>query len=327
MAEQKRFIDTDVAGGLGDGSSLANAYATLSACEAAEQGDFDTANDTALWECYATSGTADSSVSTIDGSVTSATDYIQVEASAADRANLDGLDTAKYRKDMATANGITVSDDNVRLVGLQIDGGTSGHGIALSNSAATTKVIHIDSCLITTASSVHDGINVNMFGGTETVFIFNNVIYDTGDNGIQISDANATNIYNNTFVDCGDHGIATSAGTVTLINNLFFSNTTGDVTGTITSTYCATDVAAVSSGLDGGTGDIFEVSDPFVNFGANDFNLGSGTDPVEAGVDDPGSGLYSDDMDSTARSSTWDIGAGEFVAAAGGIVVLRRRRS
>lgn len=35
-----------------------------------------------------------------------------------------------------------------------------------------------------------------------------------------------------------------------------------------------------------------------------------------AGTDDPGSGLYSDDITQTARTSTWDIGADEYIAAA-----------
>jgi hypothetical protein len=42
---------------------------------------------------------------------------------------------------------------------------------------------------------------------------------------------------------------------------------------------------------------------------------------VGTGTDDPGAGLYSDDITGTARTSVWDIGADEYVAAAGGLSI------
>jgi len=56
-----------------------------------------------------------------------------------------------------------------------------------------------------------------------------------------------------------------------------------------------------------------ELTDP-----GTDFSLVVGSNSIGNGTDNPGSGLYSDDIIGTARTSTWDIGAFEYLAPATG---------
>ena len=81
--------------------------------------------------------------------------------------------------------------------------------------------------------------------------------------------------------------------------------------------YCASDDNDGTNNVDetGGVGDTWVDSIP--DFATNDFTL---VDKHLNGVgtDDPGSGLYSDDIAGTERSSTWDVGAFEYESVAGG---------
>ena len=57
----------------------------------------------------------------------------------------------------------------------------------------------------------------------------------------------------------------------------------------------------------------------FTDYSNGDFSVKNDSSVLYgAGTDNPGAGLYSDDIIDTARSSTWDIGAFEYVAAGGG---------
>jgi len=56
----------------------------------------------------------------------------------------------------------------------------------------------------------------------------------------------------------------------------------------------------------------------FVDAANGDFHLlSTDTGAKDYGLSDPGSGLYSDDIDGQTRSGSWDIGADEYVAAGG----------
>lgn len=56
----------------------------------------------------------------------------------------------------------------------------------------------------------------------------------------------------------------------------------------------------------------------FVNAAAGDFHLqSSDTGAKDFGISDPGSGLYSDDIDGQVRSGSWDIGFDEVVSGPG----------
>ena len=48
-----------------------------------------------------------------------------------------------------------------------------------------------------------------------------------------------------------------------------------------------------------------------------DYRLPLGSALIGVGTDDAGLGLYSDDIEGHTRTSTWDIGADEYIAAVG----------
>ena len=78
MAEVVRYVDPDVSGGLGDGTSWANAYSSLNAWEAAEQTNLVSDGDTHVVNCRASGGTADTTAVNIDGWGVDSTHYVKV---------------------------------------------------------------------------------------------------------------------------------------------------------------------------------------------------------------------------------------------------------
>ena len=121
-------------------------------------------------------------------------------------------------------------------------------------------------------------------------------------------------IYNSTFRGDGSTvlGILDVGGSTVSIINCAVFDSTDDFFGTFALIdYCSSD--------DGdGTNAVTPAdwSTVFVDYTNGDFHLKStDTDLIGAGVDDPGSGLFSDDIDGETRTSVWDIGADEYVSA------------
>ena len=84
---------------------------------------------------------------------------------------------------------------------------------------------------------------------------------------------------------------------------------------------------AADDGTESGTGSIaITAANEFVSTvgGAEDLHLKSGADCIDAGTDlgttPTGVNIDIDGRDRDAEGDTWDIGADEFVAAAGGIL-------
>jgi len=76
MAIVTRYVDTDVVGGSADGTSWANAYASLSAWEAGEGTDLVTDGDSHV--CYCRGVAADTTVVSINGFITDATHTLTI---------------------------------------------------------------------------------------------------------------------------------------------------------------------------------------------------------------------------------------------------------
>jgi len=136
--------------------------------------------------------------------------------------------------------------------------------------------------------------------------IYNNIIYGESELGIQVgAAADGTLIYNNTVYNCGDYGIRLSeyigsagAPTNTVVrNNILYGNSTNY--------------------LDEGTDTVkdhnLETDPSFVNAGAQDFHIESGSDARDAGATIV---LVADDYDDVARpeGSDYCIGAFEYLA-------------
>ena len=92
-----------------------------------------------------------------------------------------------------------------------------------------------------------------------------------------------------------------------LTKNCIVLNNTDDFSG-CTVSYCCSDDG------DGSYSQSPAAGGEFTNLQGEDYSLVSGANSINTATDDPGSGLYSDDIMGTARSSPWDIGAFEFVS-------------
>lgn len=286
--------------------------------------------------CY--SSAAPDGAATIDGSVSSATNYIKIYTPTSER-HLGVYNTSKYR--IETTNNtipLVVKDPFVRVDGLQFylqssnaanprivqfyaTGGTVGE-VANNVVYFTNNIIrgHTNS-----TQTGFEGVQIYQAGsGTSNAYVYNNLIYDivsSGDaaeTGLDVNDS-AFNfyIYNNTFVGIGARGITAGASTTkTMRNNLFSGSGTIDINGTVndTSGNNSTTRASIGYTCSPGacSGDRTSQTFTFVNSGASDWHLAS----TDAGARNYGaelSGTFTTDIDGQTRpgESVWDIGMDE----------------
>jgi hypothetical protein len=287
-------------------------YLSLNTWEAGMQKDLVTADEISIAKCRSTAGTADTTAVTIDGWTTDATRYIKIWTDPTESYRHNGKwDAGKYRLLAPEYNtAITISESNVLIDGLQIDiqfGSTQGIGMGnYSNLKLSNLIIR----------GVAGAGIAGIFSDSWTeVKIWNSVIYGfTGGRGISIDGYTANNyIYNNTVYNC-NIGIYTAAA-ILIKNNISYNNTDN---------YNGTFNAASTNNLSGPTQTDAPGSNPrngvtvtFVDEAKDDFHLASNDAGArDYGVSDPGSGLFSDDIDGQTRTGIWDIGADEYVAAA-----------
>ena len=316
MAQIIRYVDPDVVGGAGDGTTWANAYSSLNAWEAAEQTDLDTANNYMTVYCRSSSGGDDTTGFTIDGWTTSATDYIEIIGS--DFPSDGVLDTSKYILNITNDHTILINENYLRIHNLQVQstvtGSTTALGLVVLTSLSGSSDIRIDSCIIHVISSSTNTVSGVYAGNSAdiTLKVYNTVIYDVV-NGSQpehhgiIAFNGTIDVYNCTVYNCRK-GMTKAAGTFNA-KNCAVGNCNNDFVGAFaTIDYCCSDDGdgTNSQGPSGGNW-----ANEFTTPGS-DFSLLVGGNCVENGTDNPGSGLYSDDIVALARTSTWDIGAFEY---------------
>jgi hypothetical protein len=192
-------------------------------------------------------------------------------------------------------------------------------GIAAFNMNSPSNFV-IEGCLIKCVSTGTGTVRGIDLSDSDTDFdIFNTIVTDfkNGSNsshyGILIQDANSSDIFNTTVYNCY-YGIRQIGGTCTAIN-CAVGACYDDFSGTISMDYivsdddhsgdCANYWSNPTAGAD-------DWSSDFVNPGTDFDLLATATDIIGHGLDDPGSGLYSDDITGFSRTSTWDIGAFEY---------------
>ncbi len=266
---------------------------------------------------------ADTSAVVIDGWTTDANHYIKIYTTP--EARHDGKwNTNKYRLETNNVDCITNYENYVRIDGLQIKLTTSTEQYAVWMRPGGTSEIRISNNIIrgvVSGGNYVTGINFwNSASGTVGK-IWNNIIYGFKGNSTRVGicdwEADATlYIYNNTISDCYN-GIYRYAGTLTAINNVVFNNV-DDFKGTFsTCDHNASDDGDGTNAVDisPGANESDDWNDAFVDYANGDFHI-KNTNSVlyNAGTNDPGSGLFSDDIDGDTRDSSWDIGADEYVA-------------
>ncbi len=289
----------------------------------------------AVAKCRSTSSTADITKFTIDGWTTSADSYIKIYTDPAESYRHDGTyNTAKYRMEAASGadfDGVIIIRENyVRIEGLQFQLTNSGGNLSTSaiymvDQTSPSDILiknNIMKGVISAANSEGRGIYGNDADITAT--ITNNIIYDfvnsaTANNaGIGTALGGTYNIYNNTLVD-NFEGIDVDAGTVVAKNNLVTGS--GDANAYIGTFAVGTNYNATNGTDAVGQGANNRISQTFtfLNEGSDNFHLAAGdTGAKNQGTDL--SGDFTDDIDSTTRSGTWDIGADDDPPVSGPVI-------
>src|SRR6185369_12827289 len=177
-------------------------YASLNAAEAGEQNNLVSLNRQLNIECYAMS---DTSAVVVNGSTTDATRFINIYTPDSER-HTGKWDTAKYRLEPTDAVALTVSDDHVRVDGLQVQVLTpSVARLAVTWSAlGTGSAVYLANTIVvgdnTTNSS---GIYQAAVNGT--LYMWNCLVYNckASLSGIRILDSVAAYAYNCTSYNNG----------------------------------------------------------------------------------------------------------------------------
>ncbi len=293
----------------------------------------DIASNNEQWNiaCYANGTTADSTIVNINGWTPSATNYIRIFTPVAEnevgvnQRHTGRYDTSKYRLEITAGSNSTIlslSEDYVRVEGLQLIGSTSG-SYTINMITLQANNIQISGNIITKGTdggtSDFTGISYNT-SSSYNAYIKNNIIYSLNSAIYQYSgDGYTKNIYfyNNTIVNCtrGIWGNSSAGGSTTYYakNNIVKgSGDTNAYIGTFAdSDYNATDG---TDATDGGANSYQSVSIVFEDESNNDYHLASG-DTAARGK---GTDLYADtdlavtdDIDGQARpaSGAFDIGA------------------
>lgn len=334
MAETIYYVDPDISGGAGNGTSWENAYSSLNQAEGARNANI-TAGNAVVFQCgyhYNTTYTDDSTAVTFDGWTTDADSYVAVRTDGVDR-HAGVWDDTKYILTKATGSALGVGNcDHFRAEWLQIavTSITSNyHSPITVTTLGVGSDIRVSHCILKQSggTSREPGIYVN--SANLTVTVWNTIIYGHGSNGnvlsssIAIPAATAVRVYGCTLIG-GTHGLRNSAAgcTVTAKNTYGYGVTAGfSNAGTLTTSYCASNTTELS-----GTGDVDSVAYSTANFlnvtpgNADYLKVKSGGALDGAGTsltdDPPGSTALGVDISGASRTVTWDIGAFEFIAAA-----------
>ena len=275
-------------------------------------------------EIGGTWSSADTATVDLNGFTTNASYYVNVYTDTANRAKASGWDTGRYILNVENNFAIRIRDDYVRIDGLQLTNNSpsaNGRHVVYSESiTATNNDIRVINCRIRghgDATYKQDGIRCGDVD--EILTVYNTIIENVGpslDDSIGIRSANggSATLYNNTVYNCRV-GIRKVAGTVTIKNCAVFNCTDDFANSPDTIDFCASDDNDTTGTNVAESGGGAAWPDDFTGAATGDFTLKSTSNLVGAGADDPGSGLFSTDIDGNTRAD-WDVGAHEYVAAA-----------
>lgn len=313
-AQVIRYVDPDAVGG-GTGVDWANAYTALQTWNQAEKTDLVSAGNIHTVYCRSSSGTDDTTpVSLLVGDWTTASgNYIEIIG--ADFPSDGIFDGTKYNLNITNAYGFASNVQYVTIRNMQFQLNTTGTTSVLFFSfyAGSTSAVIMDSCIIKGVCSGTGLVGgISGWSSDTTLHCHNTLIYgfvSGGDNshyGVWVNDA--TCYFLNCTIYGNYYGIDEVAGGSFEAHNTISGNNTDDFRGNMVIDYCCTDDADGTNGQGPSGGNW---ANEFTTPGS-DFSLLVGGNCVENGTDDPGSGLYSDDIVGLARTSTWDIGVFEY---------------
>jgi len=303
--------------------SAAGDYASLSAWEAAEQGNLTTLLEVRQAELYSFQDTTSTDFA---GWTTSATYYISLYTPASERSPNGVYNTSKYRLEAASGISLAAGAGYFRMNGLQVQvtaSSGSGNSVCFISAAAVIAGDQYFSNNI--CKGVYSGTASNEVGfqwvapssGSITATAWDNVIYNfaNGANsmyGVLTGTGDTVTLYNNTCYNCRLGFNRGGTSTVIAKNNIAMGSNDGFVgTFDAASNYNASDIASDAPGANSQNG----VAATFVDAAGGNFQpANSDTVARHNGMTDPGSGLFSTDITGATFTVPWDIGA--FVAQA-----------
>ena len=326
-AQVIRYVDTDVVGGAGDGTSWANAYSTLNAALAAEDKDITAATGTDeqyTFLCRASGGTAEPATITVNFFwVTAVDNYVEIIGVDFP---IDGIwDPTAYRiENPNQTHTLLCYPSFVRFVNIQMDIisaiAVTRNGYYFVLQAAGSDV-RMDSCI--TRATLSGASNkfvcgVNCADGDLNLTIYNSIFYGFlsafgNPSAICFNTLATADMYNCTVYGC-TIGIRRLGGTVTVTNTIS-GNNGNDFNGAMTIDYCLSDDGdgGHAQAPSGGDWDN-EMVDP----DNGDFTAVASGNWQDNGTDDPAAGLYDDDILGNLRGSPWGIGAYQLAGGGGG---------
>jgi len=320
----ERYVDPDAVGG-GTGIDLANAYTSLQTCLDTEARDLtNNGGDTFIAYVCSTGGTDDTTPVVISSSWGTNEAY-DITVIQTDFPTNGIWDDSKYI--LSTTNNVCISLNKevymtVENMQILVNGSGSSYamGVYVPSGISTCK-LYFDSCIVKgNSTTTQDCYGFRLNDSSVTTYIYNCLIYgfvnenDPQHYGIWADSVATVYIYNSTIFN-NYLGINQDSGSV-VVKNTVSCNNYDDFEGSFTTIdYCASDDGDGTNGVDWDA-EATDWAAAFTDYSSGDFSVkDTDSDLYDAGTSDPGSGLYSDDIIGTTRT-TWDVGAFEFKNAA-----------
>ncbi len=266
------------------------------------------------------SGGADTTAVVVNGFTDSADYYPHIYTDSANRAEAASWNTSKYILAVTDLSCLVITDNYVRVDGLQVNiiysSSANRWGIYAGSLAAGNDIRISSNRVRGTVNAAANGRGIGTDGSNAIIKIWNNIVYECDSRGIFIDAGTTVDIFNNTVYLIPNNAIETDV-TATIKNNLSFRNADDfqDDAGDSTISFNASDNDD-DSGADNVDGNEIDAdwTTDIAGAATGNFELLLGTPLIGAAAVDPGGGLYSDDIDGTARGVAWDVSAHEFVS-------------
>lgn len=315
MASQlEGWIDVDVVGGAGDGSSLANAESSMSAFESGEQGNLVISDEYYDVYCYATSGGNDTTSCSWSGWTTGLGNDLRITCPQRTTAHYNWVDSI-YTMVISNADCITIAVNYISFTGLQVEldsGDSTNDEIFICASITNAGTCSISRCYARAgAASVCTCYSFQDADMTFTLSSSVGVATSTGRDTYFV--AGTGYIYHNVLTGGASGFRSGTSGTYTVTNNALFNTADDYITGagsTVTIDHNASDDGDGTNAVAPSGGNW---ANEFEDYANGDFRVKNTGNLYHAGAD---LAITTDYRGNTFHATTPSIGAFEYQATA-----------